>query len=588
MQKRQWTALLAALVMLFTLLPFPVACAEEENHFENTAKVMFYDERGSLPPREFLIEIRGSAEGEGTPTPDAPIPITGFRECRVMHLGENEMEPAVITARFPEEAGLVFGGVYDALHGRLTVTRAGVRVERVEDLSSLNTDRGLAVVKLPGISGEPLNEPEELETLRCDRLKTLGTWATWDEHDLFISKVNGAAEAGIKNKEAFSSRDSADAWLAENPLTISYALPEPMEYYMDCVPLLSYRGANVVWADTGKIQSFTCRAPQALAEPVRPALRILAFGNSFTYSTLNYMPAILEELMPETEIVMGVCYDPGCTLERHTVKYLGGDGEREIPPEYQRYSEYRRTVGKWVVSPDPATAKDALGRYDWDIIILQQSVENLQDFESLCDFAELITEKLPQPALLVYNMAQARAPGDPWLDVRAEGESALDRSNDHFRMIAEYAEKALETPYISAVLPGGTAVQNLRSCSFAAETGDYGYFAKDAGGHLQEGIAPLAAGYAAACRIAELCRELPGLYGLRFLPSEQWAEETETPDWKTYVPFVGMSPENIKMAKKCAMMALKNPYTVTDCSVWERELPEAPEGEGLTAETPAA
>jgi hypothetical protein len=175
-------------------------------------------------------------------------------------------------------------------------------------------------------------------------------------------------------------------------------------------------------------------------------------------------------------------------------------------------------------------------------------------------------------------MAQARAPGDPWLEQSAAGETALDRSNDHFRMIAEYAEKALETPYISAVLPGGTAVQNLRSCSFAAETGDSGYFAKDAGGHLQEGIAPLAAGYAAAGCIAELCRELPGLYGLQFVPSYAWDEETATPDWEHYAPCVGISPENVKMAKICAMMALKKPFAVTDCSVWERESP---------AETPA-
>jgi hypothetical protein len=495
-----------------------------------------------------------------------------------MHQGENDAEPETFTMEFPEEAGLVFGGVYGALRVRLTVTRTGVRVQGTADLVSLNTERGLAVVRLPGISEAPLNEPEELETLRCDRFQTLETWATWDEHDLFVSKVNGSAEVSLKNKEAFSSQEGAEAWLAENPVTISYALAEPVEYYMDCVPLLSYKGANVVWADTGKILSFTCRSPQPLSEEIRPSLRILTFGNSFSYSTLNYLPALLEELMPETEIVMGVCYDPGCTLERHTVKFLGGDEAAEIPAEYQRYSEYRRSVGQWVQSPDPATALNALERYDWDIIILQQSVENLQDFESLCDFAELITEKLPQPALLVYNMAQARAPGDPWLDQSAAGETALDRSNDHFRMIAEYAEKALETPYISAVLPGGTAVQNLRSCSFAAETGDCGYFAKDAGGHLQEGIAPLAAGYAAAGCIAELCRELPGLYGLQFVPSDAWAEETATPDWEHYAPCVGISPENVKMAKICAMMALKKPFAVTDCSVWERESP---------AETPA-
>ena len=568
-KRRMTLALFLALLLLLGCAPaFAEAPEEEELHFENTAKVLFYDERGGLPPRELVVEISGDTAGDAAPSPEDPRVFTGYTACRILQSGDSSAEPAVFTVDFPAEAGLVFGGSYDAVNGRLRVTRVGRVIRGLEELSSLNHERSLASVRLPGIGAGPLHEAAELETLRCDRLETLSTWATWDENDLFASKVNGAEEVVLKNKAAFASDETAAAWLAENPVTISYALEEPREYSVDCAPILSMRGANILWADTGRILRFTGRSPLPLSAEIRPTLRILAFGNSFTYSTLDYLPALLEELLPETEIVMGICYDGGCTLARHTEKFNGGDAGRGIPAEYERYSEYRTTVGKWVSEPEPYTPQNALDRYEWDMIILQQSVENLHDFTGLCDFAALVTDYIRYPAMLVYNIAQARKPGDPWLLDRVEGETEMERSNRHFQMIADFAERAMDTPYISAVLPGGTAVQNLRTCSFAAETGDSGYFAKDSGGHLQQGIGPLAAGYAAAGRIAELCRELPKLYGLQFMPTDEWAAEKAPPGG--CLPCAGVTEENVRLAKQCAMMALKNPYAITDCSVWER------------------
>lgn len=580
MKRKKWTILPVLLGMALQLGVFPPALAagadaEEDRHFENTAKVLFYDERGGLPPKDFLVEIRETMEGSGTPSPDNPRPINGYRACNIMHVGDDNEEPTILTMEFPEEAGVVMGGTYDALNGRLSVDRAGKLVQGPEDIAFFNAERHLVTINLPGISASSLNTDEELSTLLCDQFYTLETAATWDDNDLFISKTSGGIDVCLKNEAVFNSKESIEAWFRENPVMISYQLEEPQEYYMDCCPFLSSQGANIIWADTGKIKSFTCRDAKPLDEVIRPTLRILAFGNSFTYSTLNYMPVMLEELMPETEIVMGICYDGGCSFARHLTKYKGGDEEMNIPAEYERYSEYRRTVGKWVSATLPYTPQRALDRYEWDIIILQQSVENLHDFDGLCQFAGLITDSLTHPAMLVYNLAPARSPGDPWLDKWIEGETAVDRSNRHFQMIADYGRRALETPYISAVLPSGTAVQNLRTCAFAAAAGDSGYFSKDASGHLQSGIGPLAASYAAACRIAELCRELPKLYGIMLTPTDEWEAEKEFPNWKTNGPCVGVTPKNMQLARKAAMLALKNPFTLSDCSVWERNTPSA-------------
>lgn len=574
MQKKRWFVFLVLLCIVLQAGFLTPAYAEqqeggneEEVSFENKAHVSFFDERGGLPPKEFVVNIVERQEGSGVPSPNNQCPIIGYTACSIMHSDEDISRPTVFSVTFPEEAGIVCGGAYDVMNGILVVTRAAKVVRGLEDLGSVNIDRRLVMVDLPGISLNSLNTPEELDSLHCDRFYTLETSATWNDENLFVSKTGGGGDVAIRYEEVFTSEESIDRWFAANPTTISYELEEPLVFSVDAPPLFSYEGANVFWTDTGKIRSFVSRTLRPLSEAVRPALRILVFGNSFTYNTLDYVPALLEEILPETEIVMGICYDGACTLERHIIKFNGGDEESEIPAEYSRYSEYRTSVGHWASVADEYTPQMALDRQDWDVIVLQQSVENLHSFDELSAYCELLLGYLSSPVNFVYNMAQARHPGDTgWLIDSVEGVTGMERSNSHFQAIADYAQRALETPYISAVLPCATAVQNLRTLPFAADCGELGYFSKDDGGHLQEGIAPLAAGYAAAYQIAAMCGESPKLYGLTLMPTDEWMKETNIPSRISNGPCVGVSRENLVLAQKCAMMAVKHPFEITDFS----------------------
>ena len=121
-------------------------------------------------------------------------------------------------------------------------------------------------INLPGISARSLNTDEELATLLCDHFYTLETAATWDDHDLFISKTSGGIDVCLKNEAVFHSRESIEAWFRENPVMISYELEEPQEYYMDCCPFLSDQGANILWADTGKISKLLGWHPNVTLE----------------------------------------------------------------------------------------------------------------------------------------------------------------------------------------------------------------------------------------------------------------------------------------------------------------------------------
>ena len=530
----------------------------------------FYDTEGGIPLAALVLNIKGSQGGSGTPSPTNPRPFSGFTACRIMHSGADISQPDTVTISLPGAAGAVYGGTLDVLSGKLRVTHAAKTISGDSDIADMNTSRKFAIVSLPGIAAAGVNTAAELETLKCDRFCTLGTDQTWNNFDLYISKYSGNTNAVIKYADVFTSRASAAAWFAENPTTIVYALSEPVEYTLEGQTVASLKGANSLWADSGSIETVSYRLPassggSASGGGSRPFLRVLAFGNSFTYSTLEYLPHLLEELLPETEIVMGICYDSGCTLARHAAKFRGGDSS--IPAAYERYSEYQRTAQEWVNVSDVYTAQRALDKFAWDVIIFQQSVENLQYFDDLSDFAGLVAGYLTYPALLVYNMAQARHPNDSsWLPSHMSGDTGTERSDNHLLAIADFARRALATPYISGVLPGGTAVQNLRSCAFAAGTGESGYFSKDSGGHLQEGIGPLCASYAAAYRLMELIGETPKLFGLPLTPTDGWMQEKNLPFRTATGPCMGVSAETIAAAQKCAMMACKKPFEITDCS----------------------
>lgn len=532
--------------------------------------VSFYDTEGGMPLAALIANIEASQSGSGTPSPTNRRAFSGHTACNISHSGADISQPTTIAVSLPGEAGTVYGGTLDVLNGKLSVTCAAKVVSGASDIADINTSRKLVYVNLPGIASEGLNTEAELETLRCDRFYTLGTSQTWNNFDLYISKVAGNENIVLKYADVFTSAADAAAWFAANPTTILYELTEPVEYTLEEQTVMTLKGANSFWADTGKIRKLSYRLPpssggSASGGGSRPFLRVLVFGNSFTYSTLKYMPHLLEELLPETEIVMGICYDGGCSFARHVNKFGGGDSGQGIDAEYATYSEYQKTAGEWINVSSVYTAQKALDKYEWDVIVLQQSVENLHDFAGLSTFAGLVTGYLSYPALILYNMAQARHPGDTgWLPSNMSGSTGLERSNNHLLAIADYAERALATPYISGVLPSGTAVQNLRTCAFAAETGDEGYFSKDSGGHLQDGIAILCASYAAVYRLLELIGETPKLYGLRLYPTDGWLSEANIPARNT--PCVGMSEANVLAAQKCAMMAVKKPFEITDCS----------------------
>lgn len=292
--------------------------------------------------------------------------------------------------------------------------------------------------------------------------------------------------------------------------------------------------------------------------PNTEELKILVFGNSFSYSTLSYVPSLIEEIIPQLNVTFGILYSSGMDFAGHITKW-NNDGA------YSTYNEYRTKDQKWNKFTDEITARNALDRVRWDCIILQQSVEHLDDFDNLEVFADLLNGYLSFPVKYLYNMGQARgADGDTWLPSHYTGSTMGERSNKHFADIADYAERALAGCIISEVVPSATAVQNARTTSLS-QYGESGNLCKDNLSHLQNGIGILTAGYAAAYKILEVTGQYGKIYGAQLSPTDTWVTGTNVPS-TMHGSCVGISTANMLLGMKCAMMAIKNPFEITDCS----------------------
>lgn len=92
-------------------------------------------------------------------------------------------------------------------------------------------------------------------------------------------------------------------------------------------------------------------------------LKILGIGNSFTRDSFGYLPFILQSILPNINITVGIIYWGGCSLQTHLEAMNDG---RDM-----YYDKYDYNIGKWVTTQK--SEYDILNDENWDIITLQQS-----------------------------------------------------------------------------------------------------------------------------------------------------------------------------------------------------------------------
>ena len=278
---------------------------------------------------------------------------------------------------------------------------------------------------------------------------------------------------------------------------------------------------------------FSCKkAPAGLGEPEGPlpepdnTISILAIGNSFSVDGMQYLYDVLAADGAEN-IVLGNLYISGCTLATHAGHFAENDAA---------YTYYHNTTGSWTSTANTCPL-DALQERDWDYITLQQAsgVSGKPDTYSpyLDQIVAVVKEHCPG-AKLVWHMTWAYQGNSTHSAFPNYGSNQMTMYN---AIVSAVNEKILSRGDFSAVIPSGTAVQNLRTSLYGDRITRDGYhLSYDAG------------------------RFVAALTWAGTLFGTQAKQSTWKPAAYTY------SDAQLGAIREAAAAAVQNPYTISTSS----------------------
>lgn len=217
--------------------------------------------------------------------------------------------------------------------------------------------------------------------------------------------------------------------------------------------------------------------------PVQPdTLRILGVGNSFTDDGMMYLPELLEAAGIRN-VVLGRLYHPGCSLRQHC-EFDAADAPK--------YIYYKSTDNRWTTRSEAATLREAVGDEPWDVLVLQQASHHSGIYATYHPWLERLIERV---RLYCPNAGACVAWQMTWAYGSGSGHGAFPKyDNDQQQMyaaIVDVARRVTAECGIAAIVPTGTAIQNLRAGEFVNPPID---FTRD-GYHLDTGCGR----YTAAC-----------------------------------------------------------------------------------------
>ena len=278
-------------------------------------------------------------------------------------------------------------------------------------------------------------------------------------------------------------------------------------------------------------------------------VNILSIGNSYSRDCLSHVPYLLKNISTNVEVCIGLLYYGGCSLQQHYDFITNASAVYE-------YCQFNPETSKW---SSIVTGKDigyALQQKNWDIILLQQKSSDSIDYTTCQPYLNDIISWLCD--MLGYNFRTG------WIETHAyatgySGLSSLGISSDEMALkSAETAKSVLDKTVVDFILPYGIAIQNARHTVLDSYANHLTY----EGTHLNEGIATLTAGYVIAECLADRLGLQKSILGDPLRPTSTWQTEQNIP--QPHGSVLGITDDNCLLGQRCALMAIKNPYEITD------------------------
>lgn len=275
-------------------------------------------------------------------------------------------------------------------------------------------------------------------------------------------------------------------------------------------------------------------------------VRVLSIGNSFSLDAFAYVPFLMEELAPGTQVDFGVLYIGGCRLVRHDENLKGAKAEYD-------FHQFHAGADKWVCRKG-VSIQEGMAAENWDIIILQQQSADSRYYSTYQPYLD---------HLIDYIHTDKPKAKIAWLLTQAYGEGYKElkgmTSDEMWARTDEASERVMKETGVNILIPAGTAIQNARYTPLD-RFGKFGHLVND-GYHLQEGVAAYIEGLVAT-------HSLLKAYGVDVDVKQSQIQVTH--DWwkGKNTPQPNGEPEEAKeedwkMARQCAQWALDAPWRLT-------------------------
>lgn len=298
---------------------------------------------------------------------------------------------------------------------------------------------------------------------------------------------------------------------------------------------------------------------------VKPALKILIIGNSFNQDTVAYLPPVLNEMLPDVDITYADCYTSSADIPKHIEMY-------QNDTEITRYNLWTPGADRWMRyaagGSKPRTPKQALQEQDWDIILTNATTSDV--------YPDSVTSKIITPLRQLMRILQTDAVKPfqmMWFQVMGRDDDSTGvvvTADVMYQNHVAATNRVMDETGVLDYIPVGTALQNARTNATLQALGDGGNMLYSDNKHINAGLPALLATYTVALKIAEWYgRKTSGIYGSAFVPTAEAVRAMNVLDDKssmTHGEPVGVTEENIRAAQEIAVMAVKHPDTVTDCS----------------------
>lgn len=283
------------------------------------------------------------------------------------------------------------------------------------------------------------------------------------------------------------------------------------------------------------------------------ALSVLVIGNSYSRDAFSYVPAIIENVCPDVQLDFNILYIGGVALNTHWDNIAGNVDSFTLDTyssDTKKWDSFINVSGSSIISYNV-----------WDLIVFQEgSVKAIY----YSNFSEILSSLLSycQQSQWRTKYAFMLNPTHP-LGNASIGDMGSD---NEWNLIVTSAKEVLSKTDVDFLIPCGTAIQNARR-TYMDAYGTFGHLSYD-GAHLQEGIPCLVEAYTAAQTILNEFGHDVSIADCKVEVTQNWVKEKNIPGQHGGV--IKGSKEEYELAKKCALDAVNNPYSLSTFPMAER------------------